>query len=267
MQPPDFVDVQTDFVRVTCRHFEAVGSTNSEAMAWLKSAEPGSWFACSAAHQTAGRGRLGREWTDVAGEDVLLSVGHRWRQSPGPERLAELNLGVAVVVREALAALLSPQDAAELRIKWPNDLFAGERKLAGLLLETSWRGADWGGWVLGIGLNGGRRGGSGPAGWGDAGGTEGAEVLRTRIVRAVVDAVEAWERGGWDGPEAAVARFDAVAFGAGEMREFEVEGRTWSGKFLGVETDGRGRFAWVPDGDGMRPPELCGWGEVVWRLN
>jgi biotin-[acetyl-CoA-carboxylase] ligase BirA-like protein len=267
MQPPDFADVQVGFVRVACRHWEEVESTNAEAMGLLRSAAPGSWHACTAAHQTAGRGRLGRIWTDQPGTDVLLSIAHRWKRGPGPERLAELNLMIAVAVRNALAALLPPHNADGLRLKWPNDILVGERKLAGLLLETSWRGTEWGGWVLGIGLNGGTRGDSGPAGWRDAGGGEEREELTRVVLRAVVEAVEAREQSGWEGPLAAAAAFNAVAFGCGERRRFEVQGTVYWGMFLQVEPDGRGRFAWEADALGRTPPDRMESGEVVWRLS
>jgi len=237
MQPADFADVQVGFVRVAFKQLAVTESTNSVAMDWLRTAATGCWGACAAAHQTAGRGRLGRTWTDDPGTDVLLRVAHRWRHSPGPARLAELNLVVAVAIHRALTALLPVQSAAALRLKWPNDVFTGERKLAGLLLETSWRGSEWGGWVLGIGLNGGTRGALGPAGWLDAGGSEGREVLTAALLQAVVDAVEQRECNGWSGPEAAAAAFNAVAFGPGERRTFEVQGRLWRGAFLGVAPD------------------------------
>jgi len=267
MQPAHFADVQVGFVRVACKHAEAVESTNAEAMDWLRSAAPGSWGACTATHQTAGRGRLGRVWTDRPGTDVLLSIAHRWRHNPGPARLAELNFVAAVAVHTALHALLPPARAAALQLKWPNDVLTGERKLAGLLLETSWRGSEWGGWVLGIGLNGGTRGAQGPAGWFDAGGTEDREMLTGAVLRAVVDAVERRERTGWSGPEAAAAAFNAVAFGRGVRRTFEVQGRLWQGTFLHAAPDGTGVFAWEADVRGERPAERLESGEVVWRLS
>ena len=267
MQPPDFVDILVGSVRVPCRHWAVVESTNSEAMAWLRAAAPGSWFACTAAHQTAGRGRLGRAWTDEPGADVLLSIAYRWRHSPGPERLAELNLVVAVAVRDALASRLARDRAAALRLKWPNDVLTGDRKLAGLLLETSWRGTEWGGWVLGIGLNGGTRGAQGPAGWFDAGGSESREELTSVLLHAVVEAVDRRECAGWSGSEAAATAFNAVAFGRGETRTFDVQGRPWLGTFLGVAPDGTGNFQWEVDVRGDRPPDRLESGEVVWRFS
>src|SRR3954454_24716888 len=89
----------------------------------------------TAAEQTAGHGRQGRTWTAPADEALLMSVVlRRW-----PELLP---LAAAVAVAEAVG-----RDA---RIKWPNDVLVGDRKVAGILVES--RVPE--GWaVLGIGVN------------------------------------------------------------------------------------------------------------------
>jgi BirA family transcriptional regulator, biotin operon repressor / biotin---[acetyl-CoA-carboxylase] ligase len=92
-------------------------------------------------HQTAGRGRLGRDWEDTPGSSVLVSVLLR----PPAERSApELSLVAAAATAEAveIATSLSAQ------IKWPNDVMLNRRKVAGILAEM--RGDDV---VIGIGVN------------------------------------------------------------------------------------------------------------------
>jgi len=81
-------------------------------------------------HQTAGRGRRGRTWEDAPGASLLASVLMRPRLEP--RRLPWLSYVAAVAVAEAL------QEAAgvEARLKWPNDVLAGGRKIAGILLEA-----------------------------------------------------------------------------------------------------------------------------------
>ena len=92
-------------------------------------------------HQTGGRGRLGRRWTEPPGTAVLLSV--LLRPPPG-RRAAELALV------GGLAAVLAAEQALDLaaQIKWPNDVMVDRRKVAGVLAE-----ARDGIVVLGIGLN------------------------------------------------------------------------------------------------------------------
>jgi BirA family biotin operon repressor/biotin-[acetyl-CoA-carboxylase] ligase len=86
--------------------------------------------------QTAGRGRQGRAWTAPPRSALLMSLVLR-----GPSET--LPLAAAVAVCEALAPL-------DCRIKWPNDVWLGRDKLAGILAEAR-PGEGWA--VLGIGLN------------------------------------------------------------------------------------------------------------------
>jgi len=100
-----------------------------------------------AEYQSEGRGRRGRQWRCPYGAGVLLSLG--WRFERGAEALAGLSLAAGVAVRDALAAAGIPG----VGLKWPNDLYAGGRKLGGILVEL--RGEVAGGMtaVLGLGLN------------------------------------------------------------------------------------------------------------------
>lgn len=96
--------------------------------------------------QNAGRGRLGRSWRSEAGRGIWLTLLER----PGAsETLSILSLRIAL----ALAPPLQAFAAAPIRLKWPNDVYAGGRKLAGVLTEARWRGArlDW--LAVGVGIN------------------------------------------------------------------------------------------------------------------
>jgi BirA family transcriptional regulator, biotin operon repressor / biotin---[acetyl-CoA-carboxylase] ligase len=96
----------------------------------------------TADEQTAGRGRQGRAWIAPPGSALLMSLVVR---EPG-ERHPLLPLAAAVAVCEACERAAP----VECRIKWPNDVLIGARKVAGILLE----GRPQEGWaVVGIGLN------------------------------------------------------------------------------------------------------------------
>jgi BirA family biotin operon repressor/biotin-[acetyl-CoA-carboxylase] ligase len=100
-----------------------------------------------AASQTAGRGRLGREWTSPAGAGLWFSrVVRPARPSPDLCLLvAATALAVAEAVEEATGVVA--------RLRWPNDLLVGDRKLAGILLDArDYRPAEPL-LVLGIGIN------------------------------------------------------------------------------------------------------------------
>ncbi|GHD54670.1 BirA family transcriptional regulator, biotin operon repressor / biotin-[acetyl-CoA-carboxylase] ligase [Marinobacter persicus] len=79
--------------------------------------------------QTQGRGRLGRTWASPKGENIYLSVG--LALSGGFGALEGLSLVLGVAVARALEAL----GANPLGLKWPNDLYAFNRKLGGILVE------------------------------------------------------------------------------------------------------------------------------------
>jgi BirA family transcriptional regulator, biotin operon repressor / biotin---[acetyl-CoA-carboxylase] ligase len=80
--------------------------------------------------QSAGRGRRGRVWLDEPGASLLVSVVLRPRLEPA--RLPLLSLAGAVAVAEALTQVAG----VAARLKWPNDVLVGGRKIAGILLES-----------------------------------------------------------------------------------------------------------------------------------
>jgi BirA family biotin operon repressor/biotin-[acetyl-CoA-carboxylase] ligase len=92
--------------------------------------------------QTEGRGRLGREWFAPAGTSLLVSV--LLQPDVEPARLPELSL----VAGRACAEAITEVAALETEVKFPNDVLARGRKVAGILAEAS-----EGRVVLGIGVN------------------------------------------------------------------------------------------------------------------
>src|SRR5918911_3234723 len=84
----------------------------------------------AAEEQTAGRGRRGRRWRSAPGKGVTFSMA-KLVQRPLRE-LGGLSLAAGVGVARALRAL----GAAEVGLKWPNDLVVGDAKLGGILVQT-----------------------------------------------------------------------------------------------------------------------------------
>ncbi len=97
--------------------------------------------------QTRGRGRQGNTWSSARGESLLFSL--LLRTSLPLERVSALTLAVGLGVRDGLS--VSVDDP--LTVKWPNDVLAANRKLAGILIETQSRGAAVESIVVGIGIN------------------------------------------------------------------------------------------------------------------
>lgn len=115
-------------------HLRHIDSTNARARELASRGAPHG-TTVTASEQSAGRGRQGRTWVAPAGKALLLSVVIR-----DPPRLLPLAAGVAT------AEVVGPQ----ARLKWPNDVVLGGRKVAGILIE----GRPQELWaVLGIGLN------------------------------------------------------------------------------------------------------------------
>lgn len=122
----------------------SLDSTNSEL---LRRPPPASSAVLLAERQTAGRGRRGRAWISPLGAQVCLSVRRGF--DGGLARLGGLSLVAGVAVAEALRAL----GFGQVGLKWPNDLVAGDRKLAGLLVEGGGEHAGPVHAVVGLGLN------------------------------------------------------------------------------------------------------------------
>jgi BirA family biotin operon repressor/biotin-[acetyl-CoA-carboxylase] ligase len=104
-------------------------------------------FVVAAARQTRGRGRLGRAWESAPGLGLYVSLLLR-PDFPATEA-GRLTILASVAASDAVenAAGLRP------RIKWPNDLVIGGKKLGGLLIESEPRGARLDHAVIGIGIN------------------------------------------------------------------------------------------------------------------
>ncbi|MCH7818464.1 MAG: biotin--[acetyl-CoA-carboxylase] ligase [Candidatus Marinimicrobia bacterium] len=127
-------------------HFDTVDSTNRAALrAASEDAAEGTLFVADA--QTAGRGRHSREWYSPPGLGLYFSV----LLHPKISALEANNLVLqsAVAVCDAIEELY---DYA-VGIKWPNDIYSGNRKLGGILLETTITGDTIENAVIGIGLN------------------------------------------------------------------------------------------------------------------
>jgi BirA family biotin operon repressor/biotin-[acetyl-CoA-carboxylase] ligase len=128
------------------RYHDEIESTNLEAKTLaLKGAPEGTVVVAEV--QSAGRGRLGRRWTSPAGKGLLFSVVLR---PTLPMSQAHL---LTIVAAVAAAEAIEKHVAARVAIKWPNDLFIGDRKVGGILMEVAGE-ADEIDWViLGMGLN------------------------------------------------------------------------------------------------------------------
>lgn len=121
-----------------------VTSTNDVVREQARTGAP-AWTAVVAEEQTAGRGREGRTWVSPPG-NLYLSVLLRPELEASSVGVLPLLVGVAVA--EACTSLGAPA-----RLKWPNDVVVGERKLGGILVEAASSGGRVDFVVAGIGVN------------------------------------------------------------------------------------------------------------------
>ncbi|MBJ9049200.1 bifunctional biotin--[acetyl-CoA-carboxylase] ligase/biotin operon repressor BirA [Citrobacter braakii] len=122
-----------------------IDSTNQYLMDRIGQLESGD--ACVAEYQQAGRGRRGRKWFSPFGANLYLSMF--WRLEQGPAAAIGLSLVIGIVMAEVLRDL----GADKVRVKWPNDLYLLDRKLAGILVELTGKTGDAAQIVIGAGIN------------------------------------------------------------------------------------------------------------------
>lgn len=122
-----------------------VDSTNQYLLDRIGSLQSGD--ACVAEYQQAGRGRRGRQWVSPFGANLYLSMF--WRLDQGPAAAIGLSLVIGIVMTEVLQRL----GAEKVRVKWPNDLYLNDRKLAGILVELTGKTGDAAQIVIGAGIN------------------------------------------------------------------------------------------------------------------
>lgn len=122
-----------------------IDSTNQYLLERMHELQSGA--ACIAEYQQAGRGRRGRQWFSPFGANLYMSM--YWRLDQGPAAAMGLSLVIGIIMAETLHAL----GATDVRVKWPNDIYLNDRKLAGILVELTGKTGDAAHIVMGAGIN------------------------------------------------------------------------------------------------------------------
>ena len=128
-------------VRWKIHHKRETESTNLDA----RSGEP--WDVFTADYQTAGRGRLDHKWLSPPGANLLMSAVLSV-EGLSPEQVSTLPLVVGLAVAKGISPFFQASSGSVPRIKWPNDILIGGKKVAGILCE---RDSDKA--IVGIGIN------------------------------------------------------------------------------------------------------------------
>lgn len=131
-------------------HYKTLDSTNNEAKRLMSGL--GALTVLTADCQTAGRGQRGNSWHSSPGKNLIFSLVVRWGEDGMPSVSASGQFAVSMAATVSLAGMLS-DEGIECRIKWPNDMYAGDRKICGILIENTVCGDSLSSSIIGIGLN------------------------------------------------------------------------------------------------------------------
>ncbi|MGC0861935.1 bifunctional biotin--[acetyl-CoA-carboxylase] ligase/biotin operon repressor BirA [Pantoea agglomerans] len=146
--PIQLLDEQAILSQVTQGNVSVIpviDSTNQYLLERMHVMESGA--ACIAEYQQAGRGRRGRQWFSPFGANLYMSM--YWRLEQGPAAAMGLSLVIGIIMAETLRSL----GADDVRVKWPNDIYLNDRKLAGILVELTGKTGDAAQIVIGAGIN------------------------------------------------------------------------------------------------------------------
>jgi BirA family transcriptional regulator, biotin operon repressor / biotin---[acetyl-CoA-carboxylase] ligase len=144
---------KTLFVGQKVQYLPSCQSTNDEASAMIAQGttgdtQPDEGTVVVTDYQTAGRGQRGNIWEAQPGQNLMVSLLLRPSFLTASEQFW-LNMAVSLGIYDTFSPLLG----AALRIKWPNDLYVGDKKLGGILIENSIQGYRIAWSVVGMGLN------------------------------------------------------------------------------------------------------------------
>lgn len=142
------IQPKTLFVGQIIQYLPSCQSTNDEASGLIAQENPVDGTLIVTDQQTAGRGQRGNTWEAQPGQNLTFSLILK----PGFLTASEqfwLNIAVSLGLYDALL----PLTGDGLRVKWPNDLYVGNQKLGGILIENTLHGYHMAWSVVGVGLN------------------------------------------------------------------------------------------------------------------
>lgn len=223
--------------------FDSLDSTNAEARRRAQAGETGPlWI--TAAVQTDGKGRRGRDWSTERGNlaATLLTTTRR-----PPIEAAQVSFVAALAVADLARAYVDPD---KVRLKWPNDVMVAGLKAAGILIESG--AADHGALWLGVGIgvnlasapSGTERPATALADFMDRPPPTPAEAVQV-LARAFTQWQARWEEGGFAAIRDAWTR---QAQGIGQRCTARLDRETLEGVAEGLEDDGALRLR-LPSGE------------------
>jgi len=139
---------KTLFIGQIVKYLPSCQSTNDEAAILIAQNDPAEGTLVVTDNQTAGRGQRGNVWEAKAAQNLTFSLILKPSFLSATEQFW-LNMAISLGIYDTLSPLIG----SDLRIKWPNDIYVGNRKLGGILIENILHGYSIAWSVAGIGLN------------------------------------------------------------------------------------------------------------------
>ena len=131
---------------------DSIGSTNTY-LRDLKGGDPEyDYEVAVASFQTAGRGQKGNTWESEAGKNLLFSI----LAHPGSIKVQEqfyISEAIALAVSDSVMSAIGPEYAGGVSVKWSNDIYWNDYKMAGILIENTLQGSSILDTVVGVGLD------------------------------------------------------------------------------------------------------------------
>lgn len=136
------------YIGINHIHFEELDSTNDYAMDLLSKTNPSHGTAISASYQTKGKGQIGRLWAGERGKNVAISI---ILDSSFVEPIHQFDL--SIVASLAVRKLIEAYTSEDVLIKWPNDIYCKDKKVAGILIQNILNANHLKASIIGIGIN------------------------------------------------------------------------------------------------------------------
>ena len=139
-------------MRIKWHRSDCIQSTNSY-LAGLQGGDPDyDYEVAVSAFQTAGRGQRGNSWESQPGKNLLFSILAHPADIGASEQFF-ISQAISLAVSESVARFLGPESGAHVRVKWPNDIYWKDSKMAGILIEHSILGRSIANTIVGVGLD------------------------------------------------------------------------------------------------------------------
>jgi BirA family biotin operon repressor/biotin-[acetyl-CoA-carboxylase] ligase len=139
----------TLFIGKVAIHLSSVNSTNLFAHELISKTNPSEGTVIRADEQYAGRGQFGSSWSAKPGENITISILLNPRFLLAGEQFL-LSQTIALALCDFIGQFDLPE---KVSIKWPNDIYVGKNKIAGVLIENILKGVHLNQSIIGIGIN------------------------------------------------------------------------------------------------------------------